>query len=102
MGAVVAGAGVRFHREVWFKRRGAARGVEVEWSAEEREACGGVSGDQWCVAVPLMCSESCEGLQHVLRYEPVCACAYGGESQLAYGSVTTVICTCGRDMNSSY
>lgn len=34
LGAVVAGAGVRFHREVWFKRRGAAWGVGVEWRAE--------------------------------------------------------------------
>lgn len=58
----MAGAGVRFHREVWFKRRGAALGVGVDWSGEQREACGGVSGDQWCVAVLLMCSESCEGL----------------------------------------
>lgn len=77
MGAFVAGAGVRFHREVWFKRRGSCSGCwsAVDWSAEEREACGGVSGDQWCVAVPLMFSESCEGLQHVLCYELVCACA---------------------------
>lgn len=33
MGAVVAGAGVRFHREVWFKRRGLL-GV-LEWSRVE-------------------------------------------------------------------
>jgi len=57
LGVVVAGAGVRFHGEVWFKRRGV-----LEWSGEQREACGGVSGDQRCVAVLLMCSESCEGL----------------------------------------
>lgn len=53
-------------------RGGGLPGV-LEWSGEQREACGGVSGDQWCVAVLLMCSESCEGLQHVLRYEFVCA-----------------------------
>lgn len=69
----MAGAGVRFHREVWFKRGGGLPGV-LEWSGEQRVACGGVSGDQWCVAVLLMCSESCEGLEHVLRYELVCVC----------------------------
>lgn len=51
---VVAGAGVWFHGEVWFKGRGGA--------GEEREACRGVSGEQWCVVAPLVCPQSCEGL----------------------------------------
>lgn len=46
-----------------FIERCGLRGEGGAWGdREEREAWRGVSGERRCVAVPLMCPQSCEGL----------------------------------------